>query len=314
MSDQQAFVHISDTHITPPGDIAYDTDTALNLRAVAQRIREMALAPAAFIFSGDLSNHGEPDSYRQLAQIIEEEFRPMGAPVFLGLGNHDSRLPFRQIVLGETDASDESIQHYYAETVGDVKIIMLDSLEPGRVHGYLGPEQLAWLNTELTTGAPGGCLVVLHHPSLPRGVPRPDDYLLRDRAEFGEVIARHKDVLAILCGHSHVPTFGLFAGTLHVAAPATAYQLDPSIRDGGRGLEGAGFNLCTIRDGRLMVNPVALPSAQRELYRHYRTFTAMPSADPQTEPQTKPTGATSGATNGASTGATNGVATGASAS
>jgi Icc protein len=282
VADQMTFVHISDTHITPVGEIAYDTDTASNLRAVARRIREMALEPAAFIFSGDLSNHGEPDSYRQLAQIVEEEFTPMGAPVLLGLGNHDSRLPFRQIVLGQTDASDESIQHYYTEIVGDVRIIMLDSLEPGKVHGFLGAEQLAWLDAQLTEGAPGGCLVVLHHPSLPRGVPRPDDYLLRDRAEFGEVLARHTNVLAVLCGHAHVPTFGLFAGTLHVAAPATAYQLDPSIRDGGRGLEGAGFNLCTVRDGRLMVNPVALPSAQRELYRHRKTFSSMSEATPNT--------------------------------
>ena len=282
MADQITFMHITDTHITPVGEIAYDTDTASNLRAVAQRIREMALEPAAFIFSGDLSNHGEPDSYRQLARIVEEEFTPMGAPVLLGLGNHDSRLPFRQIVLGQADASDESIQHYYSELVGDVKVVMLDSLEPGKVHGFLGAEQLAWLDAELTEGAPGGCLVVLHHPSLPRGVPRPDDYLLRDRAEFGEVISRHSNVLAILCGHSHVPTFGVFAGTAHVAAPATAYQLDPSIRDGGRGLEGAGFNLCTVRDGRLMVNPVALPSSQRELYRHRKTFSSMSEATPNT--------------------------------
>jgi 3',5'-cyclic AMP phosphodiesterase CpdA len=278
MTDQMAFVHISDTHITPVGEIAYDTDTAQNLRSVAQRVREMALDPACFIFSGDLSNHGEPESYQHLAQIVDEEFRPFGVPVLLGLGNHDSRLPFRRIVLGETEAADERVQHAYTSIVRDMKVIMLDSLVPGEVHGFLGDEQLAWLDRELAEGAPGGQVVALHHPSLPRGVPRPDDYLLRDRAAFGEVIARH-DVLAVLCGHSHVPTVGLFAGTLHVAAPATAYQLDPSIRDGGRGLEGAGFNLCTIRDGRLMVNPVMLPSSQRELYRHTRTFTSMAVAE-----------------------------------
>lgn len=286
MADRMTFVHISDTHIMPTGEIAYDTDTASNLRSVAQRIREMALEPAAFIFSGDLSNHGEPDSYRQLVQIIEEEFKPLGAPVLLGLGNHDSRLPFRQIVLGQADASDESIQHYYAELVHDVRVIMLDSLDPGKVHGFLGAEQLAWLDGQLAEGAPGGCLVVLHHPSLPRGVPRPDDYLLRDRAELGEVIGRYSNVLAVLCGHAHVPTFGLFAGTLHVAAPATAYQLDPSIRDGGRGMEGSGFNLCTVRDGRLMVNPVSLPTMHRELYRHTRTFSSMSEAEPAAEPVT----------------------------
>jgi 3',5'-cyclic-AMP phosphodiesterase len=290
MTDQMTFVHISDTHIAPVGEIAYDTDTAQNLRNVAQRIREMALDPACFIFSGDLSNHGEPESYQHLAQIVEEEFRPFGVPVLLGLGNHDSRLPFRQIVLGETDAADEGVQHYYSTVVRGMKVVMLDSLKPGQVHGYLGDEQLAWLDQELGEGAPGGRVVVLHHPSLPRGVPRPDDYLLSDRVAFGEIIGRH-DVMAVLCGHSHVPTVGVFQGALHVAAPATAYQLDPSMREGGRGLDGAGFNLCTVRDGRLMVNPVMLPSGQRELYRHTKTFKSMDAA--ATDEQEILTGATS---------------------
>jgi len=290
MTDQMTFVHISDTHIAPAGQVAYDTDTAQNLRDVARRIREMALDPACFVLSGDLSNHGEPESYQHLVEIVEQEFRPFGVPDLLGLGNHDSRLPFRRIVLGETDAADERDQHYYSTLVRGLKIVMLDSLVPGQVHGFLGEEQLDWLDRELAAGAPGGQVVVLHHPSLPRGVPRPNDYLLSDRSAFGEVVARH-EVLAVLCGHAHVPTFGLFAGTLHVAAPATAYQLDPSIREGGRGLEGAGFNLCTVRDGRLMVNPVMLPSSQRELYRHFKTFTAMPAEDPAEEPV--PTGVTS---------------------
>jgi Icc protein len=276
VTDQMTFVHLSDTHIVPVGEIAYDTDTAQNLRDVAHRLREMALNPVCFVFTGDLSNHGEPESYQHLAEIVEQEFRPFGVPVLLGLGNHDSRLPFRRIVLGEADAADERQQHYYSTLIGGMKLVMLDSLVPGQVHGFLGEEQLRWLDRELAEGAPGGQVVALHHPSLPRGVPRPNDYLLSDRGAFGEVLARH-DVMAVLCGHSHVPTVGLFAGTLHVAAPATAYQLDPSIREGGRGLEGAGFNLCTVRDGRLMVNPVMLPSSQRELYRHHKTFTAMPA-------------------------------------
>ena len=278
MTDQMTFVHLSDTHIVPAGEIAYDTDTAQNLRNVAQRIREMELDPACFIFSGDLTNHGEPESYEHLTAIVEEEFRPFGVPVLLGLGNHDSRLPFRRVVLGESDAIDEREQHFYSTVVRGLKVIMLDSLVAGQVHGYLGEQQLAWLDDELDQAGLGGQVVVLHHPSLPRGVPRPNDYLLSDREAFGEVLARH-DVLAVLCGHSHVPTFGLFGGTLHVAAPATAYQLDPSIREGGRGLEGAGFNICTVRDGRLMVNPVMLPTSQRELYRHRQTFTSMAAAE-----------------------------------
>lgn len=278
MIDELTFVHLSDTHIGPPGEPQYGTDTAENLRAVTRTVRAMELNPACVVVSGDLSNHGEPESYAQLREILDAELRPLGAPVLLALGNHDDRASFRQHFLGEAGADDS--EHYrYVEEVGGLRFVVLDSLQTGRVHGLLGDQQRAWLDEQLAVPGAEGQIVVLHHPSLPRGVPRPDDYLLEDRAELGEVLARH-DVLAVLCGHSHVPTVGLFAGTLHVAAPATAYLLDPSVRVGGRGFEATGFNVCTVRQGRLMVNTVVLPGSQRELYRHGTTFAAMPEREP----------------------------------
>lgn len=278
MTDALTFVHLSDTHIGPPGELQYGTDTAENLRAVARTVRAMELEPAGFVVSGDLSNHGEAESYTHLREILDAEFRPFGVPVLLALGNHDDRASFRRSFLGEAEADDAG-HHRYVEEVGGLRFIVLDSLQTGRVHGLLGEEQRAWLDEQLAVPGAAGQVVVVHHPSLPRGVPRPDDYLLEDRAEFGEILAGH-DVLAVLCGHSHVPTAGLFAGTLHVAAPATAYLLDPSVRVGGRGFEATGFNICTVRQGHLMVNTVVLPSSQRELYRHGTTYAAMPEREP----------------------------------
>jgi 3',5'-cyclic-AMP phosphodiesterase len=269
LSEPVTFIHLSDLHIAPPSERAYGTDTAGNLRAVAQRIREMDLAPACFIFSGDLCDRGDRASYTHLRDILRDEFEPFGAPLLLGLGNHDGRLPFRQVILGQTDADDEQEPYFYSHSLGDLRVLMLDSKVPGAVHGLLGEAQLAWLDERLAEPSDGD-LIVMHHPSVPRGVPRPDDYLLLDADALSGVLGRHprNNVLAILCGHSHVSTSSIFAGTLHVAAPATAYLLDPSIRDGDRGLEGAAFNLCTVRDGRLIVNPVFLPSTSRELFRH----------------------------------------------
>ena len=272
------FVHISDTHIGPRDAQPYGTDTAANLRRVAKRIEEMAVQPAFFVFSGDLSDKGLPESYEHLAQIIDEAFRPFDVPVLLGLGNHDSRVAFRRVVLKQADADDEEEPYFYSQQIGDMRVLMLDSRIPNRVHGLLGERQLTWLREELSHPAPGGDLVVVHHPCVVRGVPRPDDYLLEDAPALAEILegSAGESVMAILCGHSHVSTTAVFARHLHVAAAATAYLLDPSIRDGGRGVEGAGFNLCTVRDGRPVVNPVVLPGDQRELYRHYTTsFSSM---------------------------------------
>lgn len=263
-------VQITDLHLGPVGTRPYGTDTAANLRTVARTVREMQLEPAAVLLTGDLSDRGEPESYEHLRSVVSEELEPLGCPVMAVVGNHDHRESFRRAYLGEHDADDDT-PHHVVYDVGEgsdgVRIVMCDSYLADQVTGLLGSEQLAWLDAQLSSADGRACVVGLHHPSVPRGVPRPSDYLLEDREEFGEVIAAH-DVAAVLCGHSHVSTASSFAGTLHVAAPASAYLLDPSRRSGGRAYEGAGFAICTIRDRRAVVNPYIVPMHAADLYDH----------------------------------------------
>ncbi len=261
------FVHLSDTHIGPKGRLQFGVDTAANLRHVAEYIQQMALEPISVVISGDLSDHGEVESYQHIREVFDEAFAPFGVPVLLNLGNHDMRVPFRRVFLNDTTTVDEATPWYYSRELHGIRFIMLDSKLPGYIHGELDALQLVWLATELQQPAAVGHIVVVHHPAVPRGVPRPDDYLLANREAFASIIRQSSNVLGILCGHSHVSTSAAFAGTLHVAAPATAYLGDPSMRMGSRGLAACGFNICTVREGRLIVNPVILPGEQREVYR-----------------------------------------------
>jgi 3',5'-cyclic AMP phosphodiesterase CpdA len=181
------------------------------------------------------------------------------------VGNHDHRGTFRQAYLGEEGGRDEDPYHYVVD-LDDVRIVMCDSYLADRVTGALGPGQLAWLDEQLGGAGGRATIVALHHPSVPRGVPRPSDYLLEDRDAFGEVLSGH-DVAAVLCGHAHVSAVSHFGGTVHAVAPATAYQLDPT-RGGGaaRAYEASGFAVCTVRDGRAIVNSVILEPVGSLLY------------------------------------------------
>jgi len=258
-------VQLSDLHIGARGADPYGTDTAANLRRTATTLREMDLCPAAVLLTGDLSDAGDAASYEHLRDLVAEELAPLGCPVLPVVGNHDHRGTFHAAYLGR--AAGDDVAHHYTCDVDDVRIVMLDSYHAGHVTGLLGPDQLAWLDDQLATAGDRTCVIGLHHPSVPRGVPRADDFLLADRDEFGAVVARH-DVAAILCGHSHVSTAATFAGAVHAAAPATAYLLDPSRRAGGRAFAGCGFAICTVRDGRAIVNPFIVPPAAADLYRH----------------------------------------------
>jgi 3',5'-cyclic-AMP phosphodiesterase len=260
----EVFVQLSDLHIGAEGTLPYGADTAGNLRAVAGLIRSMDLRPAAVLLTGDLSDKGDPESYRHLRSIVAEEIEPIGCPVLTVVGNHDHRGAFRQAYLGEPSA-DDSLAYNYTFDTDKTRVVMCDSYVTGSVYGHLGSEQLHWLDEQLATAGDRVTIVALHHPSVPRGVPRADDYLLDDRADFEAVLLRHR-VGAILCGHSHVSTASSFGGTVHVTAPATAYLLDPSVRAGGRAFAGAGFSICTVRDGRAIVNPFIVPVNEHVLY------------------------------------------------
>jgi 3',5'-cyclic-AMP phosphodiesterase len=272
------FVQLSDTHILPsPEARLFGLDPSAGLRAVLARIRALAVRPRFFLITGDLSNGGEPESYLRLREHLAE-MDDFGVPVLLGLGNHDARVPFRRVVLGDEGASDESEPYFYSRTVDGLRVLMLDSRIPGEAEGALGRPQLDWLDGQLAAQTDAD-LVVVHHPVLPRGVPRLTDYLLRDRAELGEVIAGRR-VLALLSGHSHVNTVGPFAGTVALTATSTAFLLDSSIPEGGLVLDGGGFNLCTLRDGRLLVNPIVVPTVQREMHRYHAAGHAPAAAEP----------------------------------
>ena len=275
------FVHLTDTHImSNVEDRVHGIDTAQSFRDVLSQVRSMQLEPSFFVISGDLANHGEPAAYAYFRQLLEEEVYPFNVPVFMNLGNHDNRPNFRAMVLGEElNASDE--KYYYAANVGDVRVIMLDSLVPGAIHGEIGREQLDWLDALLDEPIDGGNLLAVHHPPVHRGVPRKGEHLLtlRDNSEFAEVI-KGRPVLGILSGHTHVPTAAAFAGTINITAAATAFLGDPASRDGGATITGAGFNICTIRDGSLVVNPFVLEGPRTVVSRYTSADLARHAGEP----------------------------------
>jgi 3',5'-cyclic AMP phosphodiesterase CpdA len=257
-----SFIQLTDLHFPPrPEDRPYGSDPVGNLRRVLARVQEMAVRPCCILISGDLTDDSLPESYRHLQSALADMRERFGVPVLLGLGNHDRRVPFRQIILGETTAQDENERYYYSTRIGDLHILMLDSLIPGALHGELGSAQLAWLAAQLRDPAPGGTLVVLHHPVLPRGLPRVADNILIDADALRAVLQSHS-ILGVLAGHSHVVSAAPFGGTLAITAPAVGSLFDPGKVDGIRMLDGTGFNLCTIRDGTLIVNPVIVEKEQ----------------------------------------------------
>jgi 3',5'-cyclic-AMP phosphodiesterase len=256
VSDATILVQITDCHLGPPGERPYGIDTAANLARVLADVASMDPPADAILLTGDLSDTGCEASYRLLAALLDEHLGSLPVPTLAVVGNHDHRETFRKVILGEADP-DDATPHHYVHDLERVRVVMCDSYAAGKVTGALGPVQLAWLDDVLATsdGDERPVVVALHHPSVPRGIPKADDYLLEDRDAFGEVLARHR-VAVVLVGHSHVPTAASFGGTTHVAAPSAGYAMDPfSFQGSTRNPAVIGYSICTVRDGRAVVNP-----------------------------------------------------------
>jgi 3',5'-cyclic AMP phosphodiesterase CpdA len=261
VSGEIVFLHLSDLHLTAdPATRLHGFDPEAQLRRVLARIERLPIAPAFCIISGDLVDDGEPAAYARLRELLA----PLRArtPVLLGLGNHDARPAFRRTLLDHPTAlTGDDDPCCYARRFGDLRVLMLDSRVPGAVWGALGADQLAWLDAQLREPAPGGDLLVVHHPAARPGVPWLDDDLLRDADALAEVIAGRR-LLGLLAGHCHVASATPFAGTLAVTAPGVVFQFDPHPRRREEiALPGCGFALGAIRDGALIYNPIVLPDA-----------------------------------------------------
>jgi len=262
------FVHLTDTHIQPTeNDSFFGLDTLARLHETLTLLRERGVLPGAtIIISGDLANNGEPESYARLRTVVEE-LRREGSTVLLALGNHDNRAVFRVAMLDEPE-SDGAAKYHYIAMLGGLRLIVLDSHEPGTHLGTLGEAQLAWLRGELATAAPGGTVIVVHHPPTDAPVPALAGHLLGDADALREVVAG-TDVIGVLAGHTHVSAVELFAGVPSVTAPGTAFLLDVVAQEGMRFLDGGGVNIVTVRNGVMTAAPIALPRSQREVYHHH---------------------------------------------
>ncbi|MGC0367837.1 phosphodiesterase [Microbacterium sp. SLBN-111] len=220
---RRVILHLSDTHLLA-GDrlLGERYDTAAHLRRTLEAAEATGVRPDAVVFTGDLTDLGEPDAYRALREAVEPWAARLGAPVVWVAGNHDERPALRAGLL-DGEPTEEPVTGLW--DLDGLRLIALDSSVPGWHHGDLDAAQLEWLRAELAEPAPLGTILALHHPPLPTHIPFFDILELRDQPGLAAAIAG-SDVRAILAGHLHYSTSGTFAGVPVSVSAASCYTMD----------------------------------------------------------------------------------------
>lgn len=253
-------IHVSDPHFLAGGARLggrYDVEEtfARTLRAIGA----VDPAPAAIVVTGDLADLGEPEAYRRLRTALEPVADELGAPIVWVAGNHDERPALRAGLL-DGPATEEPITGVWE--LDGLRLIALDTSVPGWHHGDLDAEQLDWLADVLSTPAPHGTLLAMHHPPLPSHLPLFDILELRHQDELADVI-RVSDVRGILAGHLHYSSTGTFAGVPVSVASATCYTMNVALpAPDVNGMDAAqAFNLVHVRPDTITHTVVPVTAA-----------------------------------------------------
>lgn len=156
-------IHLTDTHLTRPGQLLYGTSPAERLRACVDSINREHADADLCVITGDLAHSGETQAYEELETILAE----LQVPVQLVIGNHDHRERLLQRFPDLQRDERGFVQSVRRCQVGT--LIFMDSVRDGSHAGAYCSQRQRWLAAQLEQ-AEGDVFLFLHHAPFKTGI------------------------------------------------------------------------------------------------------------------------------------------------
>ncbi len=213
------FIHLTDTHLVPPGEQIYGLDPYQRLEACVENINAHHGDADCCIVTGDLADRGEAAAYQGLRTVLER----LAMPWHLLLGNHDNRMVFREHFPEAPVDADGFVQRVLSKPRG--RFIFLDTLDEGSHAGAFCAARGAWLRAQLDAAGDHPVYLFMHHPPFEIGIPSLDRISLLDPAHFIAAIQECQTIRHLFFGHVHRPVSGSWRGIPFSTLRATAHQV-----------------------------------------------------------------------------------------
>lgn len=211
-------LQITDTHLFKnESDELLGCQTAKSFYKVIEMIKKESFPIDCILLTGDLSQDNSPESYYFLA----ERLSIFHCPIYWLAGNHDEFICMEN-ALSRTQLLPEKEIHFK-----EWSIILLNSVEEGKVAGFLSSEELERLELFLKTAPTSHVVVALHHHPIPVGCSWSDGIGLQNNLEFQKILKASDKVRLVLFGHIHQDFDQQIQGIRYMAAPSTAIQFCP---------------------------------------------------------------------------------------
>jgi 3',5'-cyclic AMP phosphodiesterase CpdA len=215
------FAQLTDCHILPPGRLLFGAvDTAARLAQAVRHLNNLRPRPDLVILTGDLTDGAEAAAYRHARDLLA----PLRMPLHIIPGNHDDRDGLRAAFGDHGYLPDGEFLHYAIDH-GPLRLIGLDTTVPGQAHGAFDAPRAAWLDATLQARPGVPTILFMHHPPFLTGDEALDTIGCHGADRLGAVLAEHRHVEAILCGHHHQAINTRWRGITASVAPATAHQM-----------------------------------------------------------------------------------------
>lgn len=211
------FVQVSDTHIVPRGRRLHRLDPVDRLERCISAINNHHRNLDLCLFTGDLTDKGDVESYQTLREILGQ----LDAPYKLLIGNHDRRETFLE-VFPESPRDEHGFIQQQVETPGG-RFLCLDTVDEGKHSGLYCEQRQAWLAGQLDAAGDEPVYLFMHHPPFDVGFPCLDRMKLEDADGFAELVTGR--VEHIFFGHVHRPLSGNWRGIPFSALPGTNHQV-----------------------------------------------------------------------------------------
>jgi 3',5'-cyclic-AMP phosphodiesterase len=235
--------------ISPPLRIAQVTDlhlfaesdqcllgmpTLRSLNTLIAQLRQLDPQPDMLLLTGDLSQDGSAESYERVQGLLS----PLEIPTYWLPGNHD-----------QVEVMERSLTEFIADKsfrCGGWQFVLLNSQDPGCVHGRLTSESLNWLDRQLTQNSDIPTLVSMHHPPFTVNSTWLDTSTLQNAAELLEVLDRHSQVRLVVFGHIHQEFQHQRKAVTYLGTPSTCIQFAQESDQFALGREEPGFRLIEL--------------------------------------------------------------------
>jgi Icc protein len=248
----QKFIHITDTHFVPPGNLLYGLNPIDRLALCVADVNRNHADAAFAILTGDLAHKGEPEAYAALKRELDR----LVIPYHLLVGNHDDRANFHA-AFPQAKFDENGFVQYTLDMGEGVTGVCLDTNEPGKPWGTFCETRGAWLKTTLDRLGDRPVIVFIHHPPFKVRLRRMDDISLLEPRHFIKAIEGRTNIRHMFFGHLHRPVAGSWRGIPISTLRATSHQVALDFVIEGRipgSHEPPAYGVCLLEEDQMIVH------------------------------------------------------------